>query len=175
MAVNNVLLFISSVSRSCVQPVTYIREKKLPIMIVRLDTIEDRRKAANGPFFKITEVPTMVVSYSDNTVQLFVGSDKILEWMSSINKKEEKVIELDTPVEEEEVSSKKKKKKKKKMVSFEDEDIELLESTPPSSSKKKNASSETTSKNSNIYSMAKKMEQDRLSTIGYKDEDLPKY
>jgi hypothetical protein len=170
MAVNNVLLFISSVSQSCVQPVTYIRERNLPIMVVRLDTVEDRRKAANGPFFKITEVPTMVVSYSDNTVQLFVGSGKILEWMNSINKKEEKVMELDTPVE----NVSKKKKKKKKMVSFEDEDIELLENAPPPK-REAPANSSSNSKNSNIFNIAKKMEQDRLSTIGYKEEDLPKY
>lgn len=170
MAVNNVLLFISSVSQSCVPPVTYIREKKLPIIIVRLDTIEDRKKAANGPFFKITEVPTMVVSYSDRTVQLFIGSEKILEWMMNITKKEEKVIEeeedmeLTVPVED-----KKKKKKKKKMVSFEDESIELLENT----SKKNKVQSSL--KDTNIYSMAKKMEQDRVATMGYKEEDLPKY
>lgn len=170
MAVNNVLLFISSVSQSCVSPVTYIREKKLPIIIVRLDTIEDRKKAANGPFFKITEVPTMVVSYSDRTVQLFIGSEKILEWMMNITKKEEKVLEeeedmeLTVPVED-----KKKKKKKKKMVSFEDESIELLENT----SKKNKV--QASSKDTNIYSMAKKMEQDRVATMGYKEEDLPKY
>lgn len=187
MSINNVLLFVSSTSQSSISPIKFIREHNLPVLIVRLDTIEDRIKAANGQYFKITEVPTLVVFYADDTLQLFVGSDKIMTWMNAIvkSKEQHKVAEstvISDEIEIDEVQEKPKKGKKgkkKKNVTF-DENIDLLE-TPPSKSKKTvlgNTSGDTGGsklKNSDIFSMAKKMEKERDSTLGYKENEQTKF
>lgn len=192
MSINNVLLFVSSTSQSSISPIKFIREHNLPVLIVRLDTIEDRIKAANGQYFKITEVPTLVVFYVDDTLQLFVGSDKIMTWMNAIVKSKEQhevaestVISDEIEIDEVQEKPKKGKKgKKKKNVTF-DENIDLLE-TPPSKSKKTvlgntgESSSRTSSggsklKNSDIFSMAKKMEKERDSTLGYKENEQTKF
>ena len=183
MSINNVLLFVSSTSQSSLPPIKFIREHDLPVLIVRLDTYEDRMKASTGPYFKVTEVPTMVISYTDGTMQLFVGSEKILGWMSNIvNAKKENVKKSSETIEiyeeEEEEEKPKNKKKKKKIVTF-DEDTELLGkssvSKKSSASSKKLTGNKPPSKNSEVFSMAKKMEDERSSSLGYKEEELAKY
>lgn len=189
MSINNVLLFISSTSQACVPAVKFIRENGLPVMLMRLDTVEDRQRAANGPFFKIINVPTLVISYTDNNVQIYSGSEKILEWLTSITKKKveekpqssSKIEELEIEVEE----KKPKKKKKKKVVTFEEEDdeeIELLEKPSKGSSKKQSkkqpkvnanvsVDKNIDARNSSVFNMAKKMEQERKSFLSNEDNE----
>lgn len=174
MSISNVILFVSTTSHSSIGPIKFIREHNLPALIVRLDTIEDRVKAANGHIFKITEVPSLVVFYVDNTLQLYEGSEKILIWLNAIiqSKKPEEKEEPDTIILEEPVSPKKKSKKKvskkKKKVSFETMDLldepkkNIPLAAPPVNTK---------SRNSDIMSMAKMMEKERNETLNLKDSD----
>lgn len=180
MSINNVILFVSTTSHSSIGPIKFIREHSLPVLIVRLDTIEDRVKAANGPIFKITEVPSLVVFYTDNTLQMYGGSDKIMIWLNAIiQSKQAPVEQPDTIVLEEEEpipkkkSSKKKSSKKKKKVSF--ETIDLLDDGEPTQPPPKNISITppvtNKSRNSDIMAMAKLMEKERDSTLNLKEAD----
>lgn len=78
MSITEVVLFISSVSKECIPCVAFIVKTKLPVSIIRLDTEEARKKAMTGPFFAITNVPTLLLSYADGNMQLFQGRDKIM-------------------------------------------------------------------------------------------------
>jgi hypothetical protein len=50
--------------------------------VLRLDTEEDRARAAKGKYFQITAVPTLAVIYADGNAQLFLGAEKVLQWMA---------------------------------------------------------------------------------------------
>lgn len=81
MSISDVLLFVASNSKTCIPCVEYVTRYRIPAKIVRLDSEEARRSAANGPFFQVTVVPTMVVIYEDGNTQLFTGAPKITQWM----------------------------------------------------------------------------------------------
>lgn len=85
-AVDEIVLFASTISKSCVPCKQFIQKYKLPIQVVNLDTKEDRDTAARGTYFQIVNVPTMVVMYNDNNVQTFVGNDKIIYWLTNFIK-----------------------------------------------------------------------------------------
>lgn len=59
----------------------------MPIKLVRLDTAEARTAAATGKLFQITVVPTMVVIYEDGNLQMFVGAEKITQWLSALGRR----------------------------------------------------------------------------------------
>ncbi len=58
----------------------------MPMQVVRLDTESSRKAAANGKFFQITTVPTMVIMYEDGNTQLFLGAPKIIQWLTAMIK-----------------------------------------------------------------------------------------
>ena len=212
MSISEAVLFITSNSRACIPCINFIRHTGLPIDIVRLDTEELRRAAMMGKFFQVTMVPTLVVSYVDDNIQMFVGSPKIMQWLSMITKpepahehedmEEDRIrerrppppVEEDRirerrppPVEEdepdtvviEEAPSKKRggKKKKKPPVKFDDDTppIEEIIDEEPAPKSKKRSSTESGSRMSDIYTMAKQLESERKSSLGYREEDLPKF
>lgn len=78
------LLFVSSTSQASKQCVSSIQRYSLPINVIRLDTAEARNAAANGSMFQITVVPTLVVFYSDGNMQMFVGTPKIVAWVTQL-------------------------------------------------------------------------------------------
>nr|QBK86662.1 MAG: inactivated thioredoxin/glutaredoxin [Marseillevirus LCMAC102] len=143
MSINDVILFVSSTSPASAPCIQFVQSYQLPVRFVRLDTIADREAARNGKYFQITVVPTLLVTYSDANVQLFVGQEKILMWlkqvMNSRNKKTQQHIEESDEIEDEPPirqkkkskrdglydgvpkKSKKKKKVQKKPVHFEEE------------------------------------------------------
>jgi hypothetical protein len=82
--IDEVILFIHTDTANCVPCVRFVMEYKLPVKIVRLDDPYIREKARNGQYFSITMVPSMVVTYVDGNIQLFVGRDKILTWLNSV-------------------------------------------------------------------------------------------
>lgn len=84
MSISEVLLFVSSNSRACIPCLNFVSSTRFPANIVRLDTDVSRKMAANGNFFQINSVPTMVVIYDDGNTQLFMGAPKILQWMKII-------------------------------------------------------------------------------------------
>lgn len=81
MSIHDVVLFVSSTSQVCVPPVQFVRENKLPARLVRLDTVADRQAAAQGKYFQVHIVPTLLVTYDDGNIQLFAGQEKVLMWL----------------------------------------------------------------------------------------------
>lgn len=84
--IEGVVLFVSTPSEICNDVMRYVAANKLNVNVVRLDTAEDRRRAATGKFVQVTSVPTMVVIFKDNTLQQYLGAEKILGWMSNVVK-----------------------------------------------------------------------------------------
>lgn len=80
MSIDRIILFISTFSKACQPCVQYIRERKLRIDIVRLDTTESRAMVKG----KINHVPTMMITYGDGSAQLFINSDKIIHTLKTL-------------------------------------------------------------------------------------------
>jgi len=140
MSVQNVILFISSGSQMCEDPMRMIAHYRMPVNIIRLDTPSDRKRAATGKFFQIHSVPTLAIVYQDGNTQLFVGKDKTLAWFQNLltkNSQEQQESreppQMQTSVESYAsdaiypqkrikpiLSKKKKNKKNKKNVTFDD-------------------------------------------------------
>lgn len=183
MSVSSVILFVSSTSHASVPAVQFIQNAGLPVIIVRLDTVEDRHKAANGYYLKITEVPTLAVIYNGgDNIQLSIGAEKVL-------KKLQEFVPPPVIPETPHNAPNPPRASKKKVVRFEeeseDEEIEFVSAKPPPSKKKKKkkeASLETKlvtgekkGEGMSIYEMAKKMEKERSTTLGYDDDKHSKY
>lgn len=86
MSISEAILFVatnSNASRPCLQ---FVSQQKIPMQVVRLDTESARKSAASGKFFQITVVPTMVIAYEDGNTQLFLGSQKIIQWLTAMMK-----------------------------------------------------------------------------------------
>lgn len=250
MSISEVLLFIATNSRACVPCIEFKTHHRFPAQIIRLDSESAREQATNGSFFQITSVPTMVVIYNDGNTQMFVGSPKIIQWMSMIIKSEkeestnnlaaynpaggnmygprptpprppfqddyrepapvkrtviEEYGEEDEYEEEEEPefvkpvpkapkkkptpAVKPKKSKKKPPVRFEEpeeeepeEEVEYFEPKVPKTKTKKQPKAASAplkkqqpSQMNGLMEEARRMEQDRKSSLGYREEDLPKY
>lgn len=136
MSVQNLILFVSSNSKECVDPMRFITHYRMPINVVRLDSASDRQRAATGKFFQIHSVPTLVVIYQDGNTQLFVGKEKILIWLQNLvnrqsSEQQSSVRPTSTPVYSEDsvypttksiLQKRKKGKKGKKKVTFEEQE-----------------------------------------------------
>ncbi len=119
MEINSVILFISSNSSACQEPINFCKENNLPARFVRLDTAEQRFRASRGTKFQIIGVPTLVVQYSDGNTQLYSGQRKILSWLSASIPPPQQIMQ---PVET--GMSMSKKKNTPEIVTFEDEMFE---------------------------------------------------
>lgn len=86
MSITEAILFIASNSNACMPCIQFVSKQRIPMQLVRLDTEASRRAAANGKFFQITTVPTMVIMYEDGNVQLFLGTPKIIQWLTAMIK-----------------------------------------------------------------------------------------
>ena len=143
MSVQNLVLFVSSNSKECVDPMRFITHYRMPINVVRLDSAYDRQRAAPGKFFQIHSVPTLVVIYQDGNTQLFVGKEKILTWLQNLVNRQSPEQRLpeqrpssqstSTPTYAEDsaypttksiLQKRKKGKKGKKKVTFEEEETD---------------------------------------------------
>jgi len=126
MNISQVILFVSSTSPACEPCMKFISQARLPVMPVRLDTNEDRLRAANGKEFQIKIVPTLLVVYQDKNIQLFVGQEKTMQWLQKIapptpppqQPQFDDDDDYDMPAREQQPRRKKKKKKKKSKVSL---------------------------------------------------------
>lgn len=128
-SIQNMVLFVSSNSKNCVEPLTFIQQTKIPVGVVRLDTKAERQRALNGKFFQIQSVPSLVVFYDDGDMQMFLGREKIIGWfVTLLNKKQESEHTQILMEEEPKPILKKgsKKRKGKKKVRFE-EDLEFID------------------------------------------------
>src|SRR5579862_4900204 len=88
MEISEVILFYSKFSKESVNCVQFIQQNRMPVILIGLDSPEARQKAMTGQNFQIKNVPTLVVSYVNKEVQLYVGSPKIMKWFQNILKPE---------------------------------------------------------------------------------------
>jgi len=178
MSIAEAILFVTSTSRASVPCLQFIAQYKLPVIPVRLDTPEAREKAANGKYFQITVVPTLVITYVDGNIQLFVGTEKIIQWMKSALSRPQvpqRVIESDSDNEDETPVPMPVRSKPKKKVKFEEEapeepEDEMVEEEKPGKSKKKKSKSKTGS--AGLYDVAKKKPKKKPVTFD-DDTDEP--
>lgn len=129
MAIQEIILFISSVDEGSKPCVEFIMRSKMPVQIVRLDSQEAREQARHGKFFQITMVPTLVVIHSDRTIQLYVGP-KALIFLASLLKR-------GAPPPPSEVVEDDESPTPRVIESDEDEDITPIHPPPKKLSKKK--------------------------------------
>lgn len=185
MNIKDVVLFTSSNSNASIQIEKVFDSKGLQVQKVRLDTKQDRINASKGKYFQVNVVPTMCVIYADDNTQLFVGCDRIYNWIEMVTKNSKKE-EIEYEEEEDTYISPKKPKKKrskrraKKVPEFSDDEIEI-EFIEPEPMKKKTKGLDTNMRKNkgdarmnNLYNLAKQMEKDRQNTLGYTEKDLPK-
>jgi len=99
MSISEATLFVASNSNASIQTLNFVKKTKLPVQIVRLDTVEARQQAANGKHFQIVSVPTMVISYEDGNTQLFLGLPKITQWLTALIKTKEEENARREPIE----------------------------------------------------------------------------
>jgi len=192
----DVVLFYSKFSEASKPCVNIVVTMKLPIRMVPLDTEFERERAANGKIIQVRNVPSLVVSYTDGNVQMYVGSPKIIAWLESIFQKKpnsppkadhstvDNTLLSEESSEEKPPKSKKSKekskKKSKKSKKSSNEDIGLIEpidlefedsnvpSRPPPPPTNGLLLGKNTKTSNNLMDMAKKMMADRDSTLGYK-------
>jgi len=128
--IQNLVLFVSSTSQSCIDPLKFVQHYQLPVNIVRLDSKVTRERAANGKYFQIHNVPSLVAFYADGDMQIFVSREKIISWLTNLMKSSTPPP-TSTTIEEppksilKAPSKKKKIKKSKKKVKFQDSPEEL--------------------------------------------------
>lgn len=77
-----IILFASSASRTCVPCLRFLSEHRLPINVVLLDSPLERERAQTGTLFQIVNVPSLLVHYSDGNLQIFEGTRKIMSWLT---------------------------------------------------------------------------------------------
>jgi hypothetical protein len=223
-------LFVSSTSKMCGPPFGVVQRFRLPVHVVRLDTSRIRQQVAQGQTFKITQVPTLVVEYTDGNLQVFEEPNKIMAWLTAFAQTAEHQTAPRVPQGEDEdeyqppprqpkyqtqpyqpipsqredtdepnetpispdpdpnppkslYAGKKKKLRRKKKVKFQngdepqnddgitfvDEDNNLDMRTMAAKSSVKSPS-----KMKSIYETAKQMEKDRQSSLGYREDQLPR-
>lgn len=85
----DVILFCSKFSKPSMACVNFIKQNKIPVLIVPLDNEEDRALAMNGENVKITSVPSLVIAFDDGKVQMFVGTEKIIGWFTAMRERSE--------------------------------------------------------------------------------------
>jgi len=113
--ISNVVLFTSTTSPSSRKCEEYIWENNLPVTKVRLDTKEQRLRAlkgkvrADGTAFRISGVPTLVVTYDDGNFQIFPGLEQSIRWLQAASAQ----AKNNQPADYEEVEPVKKQKVKK--------------------------------------------------------------
>ncbi len=232
MDIQDVILFCSTASRACVPCIQFIQNYRVPVKIVRLDTVEARMAAINGKHFQIQNVPTLLVTHADGNLQLFAGQEKVIIWLQKAmdpppsqvggqdippdipstplyessdeeeskglygGRQKSKKLKSRKPSKPSKIlrfppksSKKRRKSKKSKSVRFEEPeedyeevDIEFIEGdrpnrppAPPTQGLIVGPQADHGNKRmSNILEMAKQMQQDRTSTLGYDEKELPK-
>jgi len=190
MSISDVVLFYSKFSPECKDCVNFVHNYKLPVILIALDTKESREHASSGSLIQIKNVPSMVVSYNDGNVQLYVGKQKIIGWFTAITQgpaqKPPEPTQI-TKAENERKEKPKQRSKKKKTIkkvnkhnSEESGDgVELIfeenprttSGVPSGVSSKLSTKPVNVSPNAAIMSLANQMMAERNLQIGGKDND----
>jgi len=189
MSIADVVLFYSKFSPECKDCVNFVQQYKLPVALIALDTKEGRDLAFNGSLIQIKNVPSMIVSYEDGNVQLYVGKPKIMGWfVATTQQNQSRKQDIPEPThsttlrQKEKVNKRIKQKRvkssKKMKNSKEDDGIELIFEEeeiqkPNNSSLKLSTKAPNVSPNANVMSMASKLMAERNRHLNIKDGDTP--
>lgn len=187
MSISDVVLFYSKFSTECKECVNFVQHARLPVVLIALDTKESRDLALNGSLIQIKNVPSMIVSYEDGNVQLYVGKPKIMGWFVAITQQHAQKPNIPEPTQiakiekKEQVAkrgkSKKTTKKQKKPKKYSDDDdggVELI--FEEESRVNNNVSSKLSTKPSNespnagVMSMANQLMAERNRQLNIKDD-----
>lgn len=193
MSIADVVLFYSKFSPECKDCVNFVHQSKLPVMLIALDTKESREHASNGSLIQIKNVPSMVVSYTDSNVQLYVGKQKIMGWFAAITQgpahKPPEPTQVTNPESERREKPKQRSKKKKTTKSLKKvnkhnseesgDGVELIFEERPQTplgvsngvASKLSTKTAVVSPNAGIMSLANQMMAERNLQIGGKDTD----
>ncbi len=151
--IEKMILFYSGYSDRCKNVIKFIKHYNIPVVPFSVDSESIRNIIKNGPYFGIKGVPTMVVIYSNDSMELYIG-DKIIQWLRQLISQNN---ESESSEDEEE----------------DEDDVELLDSPPViSSTQGKNMKEQ---KMADIKNLAKQMEAERKRTLGYDEDKLPSY
>ena len=187
MSISDVVLFYSKFSMECKECVNFVQQTRLPVVLIALDTKESRDRALNGSLIQIKNVPSMIVSYEDGNVQLYVGKPKIMGWFTAITQHPAQKPNIPTPsqttkIEKKEQVAKRskskkpiKKQKKSKKYSDDDGGVELIFEeeiqTPNNASSKLSTKPSNVSPNASVMSMANQLMAERNKQLNIKDGD----
>ncbi len=163
--ITEMVLFYSRYSPKCRDAINFINHYNFPVQQISIDSKETRDIIANGPYFKIKGVPSIIVTYADGNAELYEG-EKVISWMSQLvatkeepqripkHKNVEQYDDMDEEIEE---------------FDDDEEEYEVLDAEE-SLYGKKNIKEK---KMADIKDLAKKMEMERKKTLGYDESNLP--
>ncbi len=191
------ILFYSRLSQACQHPVTLTHQNGLDIQLCCIDNPDVRKRIEKGKYFQLSHVPTLLISYSDGNMQIYEGP-KVTQWMESQlyasqnpsgetrqqTPAYEEYEEYEDPAPRRRPKSKVLRKKQTRQEPV-DEIEELQEeaagvdmdyedlSEPTSSVQSLPPVSVKDQKSQDVKDIAKKMMQQRESSLGYNEADLP--
>jgi len=188
MSISDVVLFYSKFSTECKDCVIFVQQTKLPVALIALDTKESRDHALNGSLIQIKNVPSMIVSYEDGNVQLYVGKPKIMGWFTAITQHPVQKPNIPEPTQTTKIEKKeqvakriktkkpiKKQKKPKKHSDDDDGGVELIfeeeSRSPNNTSSKLSTKPSNVSPNAGVMSMANQLMAERNRQLNIKDGD----
>lgn len=173
--IEDIIIFYSNHSKSSQECLVFADFQKIPFKKIDIDKSSIRNKI-NGGKISITNVPTLLLSHSDGTVQLFVGKPKIINIINKLTSPPP-----NNPVKKDEDVDKKSGKsnsqdnlnKSDKIVRFEDPgEIEFLSDGESNPSQQKIAP--RTQKDEKSMSLRKKVDEmmaEREKTLGYSNKN----
>lgn len=83
--ITNLILFFSKFSNHCKPCLEFIIRNKLPVEFIELDS-EESRNFATKCSVQIVNVPSLVLILSNGETSLYVGSPKIISWLTILIK-----------------------------------------------------------------------------------------
>lgn len=160
--IRDILLFYSMHSQKCRTIFAFIEHHNLPVSPLCVDKKQVRDAISENSTFHVKGVPTIIVIYNDGNAEMYEGV-RSLQFLKDL------VRENQNPPPEEESEDEIE-------IIEDDGDIPYEEeSQQPTGlmySQKKNVKEQ---KMASVKDLAKQMEIQRKSTLGYDDDKLPKY
>lgn len=82
--ISKLMLFFSNFSEASKPCTAFIEKHKLPVILIPLDTVEEREIAKAGEIVSIKGVPTLVVIYTNNEKEIIEKNKEIIGWLQNI-------------------------------------------------------------------------------------------
>lgn len=194
-SIAEIILFHSNFSEECNYCKKHILHHNIPVVSICLDSKESRDLVMSAQRVQIKAVPSLLVTYSNNELQLFVGRPKIMNWFESIiprvqpsadrsdfdnMRHHSRFDDNDDTISQTRLSEKPRKKKKKgKMIRPKpnENNVEIIFDDDAQLPPKKGAigsigfpKPEQEPLNKNVMSLAQKMMTERNKALNIKDE-----